>query len=229
MQVTSGLVGYHGESSESTREGRTPMNRVWQSVLVNGVLPYIIFQSLTGRGWAQVPALSLAALVPAVAILLAWIRTRHLETIGIISLVSIGLGMAATLVSGDVHFVLVKDSLVTGTFGLVCLGSLLMARPLMFYVGRRFAMHSRPELAARWDDLWERPAFRRDQRILTAVWGLAYLAEALVRYLIAYAFPPAVVLAVSPFLALGVTAALILGTLGYTRWRVAHVAAKATK
>lgn len=229
MQMRSGLVGYHGESSESTREKRTPMNGMWRSVLVNGVLPYFIFQLLTGRGWAPVPALSVAALVPAVVILLAWIRTRRLETIGVISLVSIGLGTATTLVSGNVHFVLVKDSLVTGIFGLVCLGSLVMPRPLMFYFGRRFATNGNPERIAWWNGLWERPVFRRDQRILTAVWGVAYVAEALLRYLIAVAFPPAVVLAVSPFLALGVTAALILGTVGYMRWRVAHVAHVADK
>lgn len=60
------------------------------------------------------------------------------------------LGTAASLISGSVFFALVKDSFLTATFGLLCLGSLLVQRPLAFYLIRQFIAGHDPALKV-WD------------------------------------------------------------------------------
>jgi hypothetical protein len=195
----------------------TSLRQLAPSLVVNAVLPWVAFQVLSGRGVPTVPALCLTAIFPLAAVLVSFARSRHADGIGVISLVFIVVGVAASLVSGDVHFVLVKDSFFTGLFGLVFLGSLLGPRPLMFYFGRSFATGGDPARIARWNGLWQYPGFRRVIRIMTAVWGVAYVVEAAVRVVFAFILPPATVLALSPLLALGVTILLIAWTMSYAR------------
>ncbi|MGW6782168.1 hypothetical protein [Streptomyces sp. NPDC054987] len=56
---------------------------------------------------------------------------------------------------------LIKDSGVTGLFGLLCLATLLAPRPLMFSFGRKFATDGTPESTAWWNGLWQYEGFRR--------------------------------------------------------------------
>lgn len=45
----------------------------------------------------------------------------------------------------------------TGLFGVVVLGSLLLPRPVMFYFGRKFATDGTAEGLAYWNGLWRYP------------------------------------------------------------------------
>ena len=100
------------------------------------------------------------------------------------------LGTGASLISGSVFFALIKDSFLTALFGLVCLGSLLGARPLMFYIIRQFVAGDDPARIEWWNGLWEYPSFSSALRFVTAMWGIVYIAEALVRVGFALIFLP---------------------------------------
>lgn len=65
--------------------------------------------------------------------------------------------------------------------GLAFLATLVVGRPLTFYLGRRFATDGSKAQRDWWDGLWRYPQFRRVQRQLGAAWGLALLGEAAVR------------------------------------------------
>jgi hypothetical protein len=98
---------------------------------------------------------------------------------------------------------------VTGLFGLVLLVTVPTSRPLMFLFGRRFATNGDPARVAWWNGLWAYPAFRRTQRAMTLMWGLTFLAEAVVRSVLAFRLPVAtmvVVNAVVPPVVIGVLA-----------------------
>ena len=99
----------------------------------------------------------------------------------------------------------------------LCLISLLAPKPLMFYFGRQFAGAGDPVRIAAYEDLWQYPNFRNVQRNLTVVWGIGYVAEALVRVALTFVLPIPVFLIVSPLMALGVTIALITWTMAYAR------------
>jgi hypothetical protein len=124
----------------------------------------------------------------------------------VVSVVALVGGVAATLVSHDPRFVLVKDSLVTGVFGAMFLGSLVVGRPLAFVLGREFMTGGDPSKVAEWDARWTHPRFRAEYRRMSVRWGVGLLIEAGVRVALSFARPPALMLVVSPI--------LVYGTLG---------------
>lgn len=202
---------------QRSQPGRPVLGLLAPSIIINGVLPYVGFRVLTARGVPTVQALVVTAVFPVLGIVVGWGRTNHLDGLSVIALVLIGVGVLASLISGSVRFYLIKESVMTGLWGLACLVSLLLPRPLMFYFGRQFSSGGDPARAAYYSSLWRYPLFRRGNRIITAVWGMAYLAEALLRVLFAFTLPPSTVLAISPVMVLAVTVLLIVWTMRYAR------------
>ncbi|MGH2516367.1 MAG: VC0807 family protein [Ktedonobacterales bacterium] len=225
--------------------GRMNMRGMLPSILLNAVAPYILFQYLTAspRNVSVVAALSATAIFPIIGIAFSLVRTRHLDALGAISLVFIVIGLLTNLIFQDPKVFLIKESFITGALGLACLLSLVVTpRPAMFYLGRYFASGGDRERMLAFNNLWQYPSFRTTQRIITGVWGVTYLAEALIRVALVAIVgtgPKGVstILAVSPIL-LGV---VTIGTVGWTMWyvrrsvrkgaelRAARLAAQATR
>jgi hypothetical protein len=197
------------------------------SLLVNAVAPLVAYQVLTNLGVSSLTALASSVIFPVLGISWSFARTRRPDIIGVVSLAFILVGLAASLVSGDPWFVLVKDSLMTGVFGAMCLASLvLFPRPLLFYFGRQFSSADDPARAAAFDSMWQYPRFRAVIRLMTIVWGVGYVIEALVRVGLSFLLPIPVFLVVSPLLAFGVTIGLISWTVAFARTRTRQRAAE---
>jgi hypothetical protein len=97
-----------------------------------------------------------------------------------------GLGVLLAFVSGDVRFLLLKNSIVTGTVGLVFLASVLFGRPLSLAASQSFQPGRRAELRQEYDT---DPLVRRGHRFSSTVWGVVLLAESLVRVPLVYLLP----------------------------------------
>jgi len=165
-------------------------------ILLGAVAPFATYQLATGLGASELSALAWGSVFPLAGIALGYARRRRFDAISATSLAAIAVGLLGALLLHSARFLLVKDSLVSATIGLVFLGSLLAARPLVFVIGRaRY-----PERAAVFDARWAEPAFRRELRLMTAVWGGALLAEAATRFGLSLLIPPGALLAVSPLL-----------------------------
>jgi hypothetical protein len=182
------------------------------TLVVNGLLPYVLFQVLSARGVAAVQALAATSVFPLGWILIGWLRRRRLDPIGTLSLVLIAVGLVTSLITGSARLYLVRESFLSGAFGLAFLGSLLLPRPAIFWLGGSIATGGDPARTAWWNGLWQYEPFRRGMRRMTAVWGLGLTAEASVRVTLAMTAPPATALAVSPVLAVGTTGLLIVWT-----------------
>jgi hypothetical protein len=212
------MLGAMADAGSSTAEVQRPSaRRLLPSLLLNAVAPYVAYQVLTGNGVDPVQALQTTAIFPIVGIAGGYMRTRRLDIIGLVSLVFIVLGVAASLISGDPRFILVKESFLTGVFGLLYLLSLLMPRPLIFYFGRQFTSGGDPVRAAAFEARWQYPRFRAVCRTMTVVWGVALLIEACLRVGLSFVMPISVFLLVSPTLAIGVAVVLISWTMAYAR------------
>ncbi len=70
---------------------------------------------------------------------------------------------------------------------------------------------------AEWDSYWQFAGFRRTMQIMTAVWGVTYMIEALVRVGLVFVLSTSAFLIVSQVLVYSVTAALIWWTMRYGR------------
>jgi hypothetical protein len=185
--------------------------------VIDGALPAIAYQLLSRHGVAAVPALTAGAIFPAANIIRKFVATRRLDLIGAIVLTFIAIGVAGSLISGSVLFILIKESFITGLVGLLFLSSLLWHRPIFFYLGRQFMAGEDPERLAWWNALWERASFRRTMRTMTTVWGVSYILEAGVRVVFALTLTPGTVVALSPIMGIGTTVILILWTRRYGR------------
>ena len=178
-------------------------------------MPVILFDVLTARGVPAVWALAAGGLPPALNNLRSWIKARRLEPLGIIVMTLLAIGTLTSLISGNLFFGLIKDSFLTGAFGLICLVSLFAAKPLMFSVLRQFAAGDDPARIADWNGRWEQRGFRFAIRTVTIVWGVTYLAEALLRVGLALNLPPQQVVTLSPIMGFGALIALISWTRRY--------------
>ncbi len=178
-------------------------------------LPILAFNVLSSYGVSTLWAVVAGGLFPASSNLRVWVKARRLEPLGLIVLTFLALGTAASLLSGSVFFALIKESMLTATFGCLCLGSLLAERPLMFYITRQFVAGDDPARLAWWNSLWQSPPFRAAQRLVTVVWGITYLVEALLRVGLALVLSPATLVALSPVMAFGVMLVLIAWTRRY--------------
>ena len=82
-------------------------------------------------------------------------------------------------------------------------------------INRQFVAGDDPARLAWWNGLWEIPQFRHAHRLVTAVWGVVYVLEALLRVGAALLLPPEYVVVIGPLMAFGVLIALIAWTRRY--------------
>jgi hypothetical protein len=120
---------------------------------------------------------------------ITWValRDRRLDAFAVFLLVLFGVGLGLTFLTGDVRFVLAKDSATTGIAGLIFLGSTAIGRPLSYYAAQRFAgpagaAQLRAKVAAE-------PALLRHFTVMSAGWGAGLLAEAVLRIPLVYLLP----------------------------------------
>jgi hypothetical protein len=111
----------------------------------------------------------------------------------------------------------------TGAFGAIFLGSLATARPLIFRLNQDLAAGD-PAAQAANEALWELPAARHSFRLMTLVWGLGLVLEALARLVAVLTLPLATSAALSPVLAVVAIGGLLLWTVLYAKARRAAAA-----
>lgn len=148
---------------------------------------------------------------------IAWVavRDRRLDAFAVFLLVLFGVGLGLTFLTGDVRFVLAKDSATTGIAGLIFLGSAAIGRPLTYYAAQRFAGPAgAAELRAK---VAAEPAMLRHFTVMSAGWGAGLLAEAVLRIPLVYLLPLDVAVGASNVLMALAYTALITWTIRSTK------------
>lgn len=176
--------------------------------------PLATYYALRSAGLSTVVALVVSGVPPAIGIALGVARNRRLDAIGALVLIGIVVGSVAGLASGSAHLVLLEGTVPTFVFGAVCLGSLWSARPLIF----RFALEGMGADTPKGRDFadhWRYPGFRRAFRVITAVWGLTFLSEALVQVAIVQTAPASIAKTTSNLMPLAFAAVAVACTVAY--------------
>jgi hypothetical protein len=195
------------------------------TILFGIVLPFVTYGMLTDRGVSEVNALLIIALWPAAETLLYFVVKRRVDEFGVMILTLLLLGALSALAYNSTRMMFIKDSAITGILGVTYLGSLALRRPIMFYLGRKFATDGSPEGLATWNGYWDMPGFRRAQYLMTVVWGTGFLLEAVVRIALAYVLPTATMVLVNSILPFVVVAALVAWTMSVSKRGQARMAA----
>lgn len=155
------------------------------TITVNVVLPFATYVLLTRVfGAGEVTALLVSGAWPVLEIAYTVARHRVVDEFSVFVLIGIVIGIVTALFSDDARAVFLKDSLATGLIGVVMLVTLVVGRPLTFYLGRRFATDGSAVQRQWWNGLWRHPQFRRVQRTIGLMWGVTLLGEAAIRALL---------------------------------------------
>lgn len=177
--------------------------------------PVILYYGLHLLGVGDVTALAAAAGLSVGRTLRVAVQHRRLDGFSALVGIMFVIGLGLTLLTGDPRVALLKDSVLTGVTGVVFLGSCVVGRPMMFALAKKMLPETRhAEADRRWHD---DPVYRRRLVVLSLIWGVILLTEALVRIVLVYALPVSVMVGVSHVLQLGAIGLAILCSIVYTR------------
>ena len=156
--------------------------------------PIGLYYGLTGAGVSTLVALGAGALVPAVGVIVQLITRRRLDGVGGVVVVSVLATIALSLLTDNPRFLLAREGFITALWGLWFLATLRATRPAAFRLARPLMEGRRSFGQASWDELWTtEPAFVRIWRVSTVMWGAGLLVDAILRVLMSYTLPVAVV------------------------------------
>ena len=180
-------------------------------LLVNFLLPWLCYRWAKPH-WGEVGGLLLSAAPPIAWSLWELWRTRKVDALSMMVLLGIALSLLAMLLGGGEKMLLLRESLLTGLFGAAFLLSLLLPRPLVFYLAR--ATIERREEGGRehCEQLWQQATFRRGIRAMTAMWGVGLVAEMALRSWLAWHWPVERSVLLLPWISYGVMGTLTAAT-----------------
>jgi len=177
---------------------RTPQQKraavrrhLMRQLLVELVLPLGGYYALRAAGVNPWLALVAPALLTVPFLAYSAIRQRRIDMVALFTLSMIVVGTAMSMVTGDPRTLLVRDSWIFGALGLWVLATLFTRYPFMRSAARTIVTVKIGEEGYRqWDARWDNDSrFRSQLRVLTAVWGLGFALDAVVRVVLAYTLP----------------------------------------
>jgi len=182
------------------------------------VLPYVIYR-LASPYMPATYALLLAGIPPAVRMLLGLARNGRLNLFGVFSLLAIAIKIISGLVLQNTRLVLISSSLVTGAYGVIMLASLLSPPPLILTLFMNALAGSDPaqreQLTKRWQEVGSRSFFA----LITALWGVGFLIELVLRLILTFTLTVEQFLIIGPIVQYSFLGAMLLGTLLFVRIR----------
>lgn len=151
-------------------------------LLLDILIPIAGYFVLHAAGVGDFWALTVPGIATAIFVLGNTLRRGRLDATGTLVVAEIALSVALLLTTRDPRIALIKPAFYTGLGGLYVLYTCFAGRPFVFEASKPFATAGEPERERAFERAWRHSAgFRREQRLITAVWGLLWLAESVIR------------------------------------------------
>jgi len=166
-------------------------------------------------GYGDTKALIASALPPLLWSSCELLRTRRLDAISVMVVASILFTLVATAMGGSARLIQIRDALVTGVIGVLFLASLVMRRPVVFYLARAMVARGPDAGEAAYEAVWQEPGVPAVFRRLTQVWGGGLVLQTACLCCLAWIWPIPRYLLLSPFISGAMFGALMLWSLGY--------------
>lgn len=167
----------------------------FKPLLIDVAVPlgsYYLFKDAFGM--STFAALAWSSVVPAVRTVWGLVKERTTNALAGLILVVNVVSLLLSFVSGDPRLMLAKDSGVSSTVAIAILFSVRFGKPMMTAGMKPFLVKGDAAKEAAWQRLMSgsaagSAAFRSRERAFSLVWGLALLAECVVRAVGAYTIP----------------------------------------
>ncbi|MFC0544074.1 VC0807 family protein [Kutzneria chonburiensis] len=170
-------------------------------------------------GASDFVALLAGSLIALLRTLVVAARDRKFQLFSAVMVGVFTVGIVLSFLTGDVKFLLVKESAGTFVAGVAFLVSCLIGKPLIYFA----ALRMQPAREAEFAQLWTtRPEFRHTFVVLSAVWGFGLLFEALLRIPLVFVLPTEVMVTVSTVMI--IVAFVLLAV--WTKWYAGRRQAK---
>lgn len=159
-------------------------------LLVDVAVPLASYYLLKAAGMGTFGALAWSSVVPGARTVWGVVRDRRLNGLAALMVTVNAVGLLLSLVAGDPRLMLLKDSGISSTIGLVFLVSALRGRPMLSEGLRPWLTRGEAARSAAYQRLSTgSDAFRRAEVRFSVVWGAALLGECVVRAVGAYTVP----------------------------------------
>lgn len=189
---------------------------VVRTLLLDSGLSVLSYAGLRWAGESTYVALLAATLVAGLRATYVIVRRREADAFALFMMFVFAVGLGLSFLTGSSDFLLVKESFGTGVVGLAFLLTCWFGKPLMYYTSQRFAATTDGE-RAKWQGLWETNAgFRRHFRLMSAVWGVVFLLESLVRIPLVFVLPTDLMAVASPLATPVMITLLLVWTFRYS-------------
>jgi hypothetical protein len=170
------------------------------SLVINGLLPLVLYALLRPLLASDAYALAIAGAIPAVRTMALWIGRRRIDWIGAYAVLGFAIALAVTVfLAGNAFLLKVHGSLLTGTIGLVLLISVAVRKPLLEPLFQAFTRGAKGSRILEREAIDSASRQRIAQRIpiMTTVIGLAFFGDALAHVILALTLPTATFLVLS--------------------------------
>jgi len=204
------------DSKQAMAVARKGLGPAVIEILVNFVLPYVIYAEMHSR-FGDVHALLAASLPPIVWSVIEFARKRRVDAVSLLVILGIVLSLLAFFGGGSPKFLQLRENWVTGLIGLVFLGSAAIGKPLIYQLARAQMKRKSQGDLEEFEALRVHLGFRRTMNFMTLVWGFGLLAETAIACVLVYSMSIATYLIVSPFVGYGGLGALGLWTWWYAK------------
>ena len=205
---------------------RGMLRRMAPTMVIDGLCPVLLYLLLRPR----FPDTSLIPLVAAAVFpLLGNVghlgRYRRLDTMGLLVLLSLASGISILLIGGDQRLLLIARTLMPLVLGLACLVSMILPKPLAFYMMRQMMTGDEVERVAAFNAAWQHPYIRFVYRLFTVVFGLGMVGQFAIRVVLVFALPIVQALVLSEFAMNGLGMGIMVWTIAYGRHAARHTRA----
>ncbi|GHO86299.1 VC0807 family protein [Dictyobacter formicarum] len=169
------------------------------AMLINTIAPFVVY-NIASSHMSTVNALLLASGAPLIMSVVELIRKRHIDVMALLIVLGFVLSAAAAFLFNSPTLLLLQSTIVSALFGLIFLASLLLSRPLLFYVIRSMTCHTDQQRIANFNADWEFAQARFFYRAMTGFWGCLMIAHLGIQIVLVLTLPVASVLAIGSIL-----------------------------
>ncbi len=186
--------------------------------LFSAILAPLLIYRLASPHMPAISALLLAGIPPVIRLGTKLLRQRRLNPLSVLSLLTIAVKIVSALAFKTSWWLLVSGSLIAGVHGGLCLASLFTSRPLLLWMVEGMMAQTPAASRFQWLRRWLETTPRFSFAVVTAVWGVALLLDAVLNVLLASTLSIEQFMLISPLVHYGLLGGVLLGTL-LIAWR----------
>jgi hypothetical protein len=185
------------------------------SLIINGALPYAIYKFLAPHyPPTSVLPFVYASAFPVVGLVANFIRSRVVDMIAVIALIGLSYAVITALLAGEIRFAMIMSSMQNFVIAALFLGSVLIGRPMIFYISRQFAAGNDPVFRQMFTAANAHDGGRAC-RNATLVWVVALIGMGITAYVLAKTLSPANYLLAANVMNIVVNVVLVVWTIRY--------------